>query len=87
MLAVPPIMQLDLAEVYSGVRRGMRHYVLRSMLCCSGNHYAAYVRTAELGSWLLVDSTSVSRVGTWPDVLRHCEVGRRQPSMLFYEAV
>lgn len=80
-------MQLDLAEVYSGVRRGMRHYVLRSVFCCCGNQYSAFVRTTELGPWLLVDSTSVSRVGSWPDVLRQCNTDRRQPSMLFYEAV
>lgn len=79
--------QLDLAEVYSGVRRSMRHYVLRSMFCCSGNQYSAFVRTTDLGAWLLVDSASVSRVGAWHDVLQQCEAGRWQPSMLFYEAV
>lgn len=85
--ATPPFPQLDLAEVYSGVRRGMRHYVLSSMFCCSGTQYSALVRTTDLGAWLLVDSTCATRVGAWQDVLRHCEASRMQPSVLFYEAV
>ncbi len=83
----PCYLQLDLAEVYSGVRRGMRHYVLRSIFCCSGTQYSAFVRTTELGAWLLMEGTRITPVGSWQDVLRQCESARIQPCMLFYEAV
>lgn len=40
----------------------------------------------EGGVWAMFDDTRVARVGAWSDVCRKCELGRMQPSVLFFEA-
>lgn len=58
------------------------------MVCYYGAHYFAFVLLPEQqGRWIMVDDTRVSQVGGWREVKRKCELGRVQPSMLFYEAL
>lgn len=76
---------MDLAEFYEGVHPGAVIYRLRSMVCYYGAHYSAFVWADDLAAWLMFDDAHVSRVGSWTDVQRKCEVGRIQPSVLFYE--
>ncbi|KAL4450740.1 hypothetical protein ABPG77_001096 [Micractinium sp. CCAP 211/92] len=79
--------RLDLSEVYRvDVRAGTHRYRLRSMVCYYGQHYQALVLVPEAGGWLVFDDTRVALVGGWAEVLRKCEAGRIQPSVLFYEA-
>jgi hypothetical protein len=82
----PPRLQVDLHSVYRGVAPGEHVYHLRSMVCYYGAHYFAFVLLPEQQAWVQIDDTRASRVGSWADVRRKCELGRVQPSMLFYEA-
>ena len=79
-------LQVDLGEIYRAVEPGQLLYRLRSLVCYYGAHYQAFVLLPELGRWLMFDDTRVSNIGTWADVRRKCELGRIQPSVLFYEA-
>ena len=76
---VPQVYRVD-------ARAGTLRYRLRSMVCYYGQHYQALVLVPEAGGWLMFDDTRVARVGGWAEVLRKCEAGRIQPSVLFYEA-
>ncbi len=78
--------QVDMAAMYRGAQPGQHVYRLRSMVCYYGAHYQAFVLVPDLGRWLMFDDTRISNIGTWGDVKRKCEVGRIQPSLLFYEA-
>ena len=78
--------QVDVGDVYCGRRPGQDVYRLRSMVCYYGAHYFAFVLVPDLGRWLIFDDTRVSNIGGWGDVRRKCELGRIQPSVLFYEA-
>ena len=62
-------------------------YKLRSMVGFYGAHYFALVRDARLQQWLMLDDALVSVVGNWGDVLRKCQLGHIQPSVLFFEHV
>ena len=86
---------VDLAALYQGLPPGAHRYRLRSMVAYYGAHYQAFVRVGEEGggggpaaharsSWVLFDDAHVAAVGPWPDLLRRCEAGRIQPSVLFY---
>ena len=57
---------------------------LRSMVCYYGSHYVALLFTPDLGAYLQFDDAAISRVGSWTDVRRKCEVGRIQPALLFF---
>ena len=74
-----------MADIYQAVDPGLLVYALRSMVCYYGSHYFAFVLSPQLGQWLLFDDASVSRVGTWVDVVAKCRLGRIQPSVFFYE--
>ena len=77
--------QVDLGQLYRGVPPGTL-YRLRSMVCYYGRHYSAVVLLPELGRWVMFDDATASSIGGWADVRRRCQVGRVQPSVLFYEA-
>ncbi|KAL4433821.1 hypothetical protein ABPG75_000262 [Micractinium tetrahymenae] len=78
---------LALGEVYEGEAALGRRYRLRSLVGYYGAHYSAFVALPELGGeFALFDDTQVSRAGGWEAVVRKCEAGRIQPSVLFYEA-
>lgn len=84
-------LQVDLSEVYCEVYRlapGLStcSYRLHSLVCYYGKHYSAFVWMALLGCWVMFDDVHISRIGSWPDVVRKCELGRIQPSVLFYVA-
>ncbi len=72
--------------MYSGLAPGRHAYRLRSIVCYYGAHYFAFVLLPELQAWVMIDDARVTRVGTWADVKRKCELGRIQPSVLFFEA-
>ena len=76
---------MDLGEAYCAHEAGQDVYRLRSLVCYYGAHYQAFVLVPDLGRWLMFDDTRVSNVGSWADVCRKCELGRVQPSVLFYE--
>lgn len=77
--------ELDLAEVYLGLAPGEHMYRLRSLVCYYGAHYHAFVHVD--GTWLMFDDATTNVVGPWSHVVRKCELGKIQPSMLFFEAV
>ena len=70
-----------------GVPPGIELYKLRSMVCYYGAHYQALVLLPGPNRWTLVDDASVSDVGSWADVQHKCQLGRIQPSMLFFERI
>ena len=74
---------LDLGEVYLGQPAGQYIYWLRSMVCYYGAHYHAFVHTA--GRWIMFDDANTSVVGDWDAVLHKCQLGKIQPSVLFFE--
>ncbi|KAK9804439.1 hypothetical protein WJX73_000629 [Symbiochloris irregularis] len=76
---------LDLSEVFVGTGGSSSRYQLRSMVGFYGAHYSALV--CDHGQWLMVDDTLVRPIGTWGDVLRTCQRGHIQPSVLFFESV
>jgi hypothetical protein len=61
-------------------------YRLSSMVCYYGQHYQAIVWRPEQQLYMLFDDASVSRVGSWQQVVAKCQAGRIQPSVLFYQA-
>jgi hypothetical protein len=79
------LLQVDMHSVYRGLHPGQHVYRLRSLVGYYGAHYFAFVLLPELQAWVMFDDTRVSRVGSWKDVRRKCELGRIQPSLLFYE--
>jgi hypothetical protein len=78
--------RVDLADVYGGVAPGRARYRLRCMVAYYGQHYQALVLAPETGRWALVDDARATAVGAWADVVRKCQAGRIQPSVLFFEA-
>jgi hypothetical protein len=77
---------LLLQDLYAGVDPATPPYRLRSMVAFYGSHYSAFVLRPELGAWVMFDDAAVSRIGAWADVVRKCQAGRIQPSVLFYTA-
>ena len=57
------------------------------MVCYYGAHYQALLLLSGTNRWTLVDDASISDVGTWAEVQRKCQLGKIQPSMLFFEKV
>lgn len=78
------VQELDLGQVYVGADEGEQCLRPRSMVCYYGLHYHAFVRVD--GQWLSFDDATSSVVGAWADVVRKCELGKIQPSVLFFEA-
>ena len=76
--------EVDAGQVYKAL--GQRLYRLRSMVCYYGAHYHAFVRADDGLIWRMVDDATTSVVGPWADVVRKCQLGRIQPSVLFFEA-
>jgi hypothetical protein len=77
---------LDLADVFQAVEPGALRYRLRSMVAYYGQHYQALVLSRSDCRWVLLDDAKATAVGSWQHVVNKCEVGRIQPSVLFYEA-
>ena len=73
---------MDIGQIYKGL--GERLYRLRSMVCYYGEHYHAFVHVD--GCWLMFDDAASNVVGAWADVVRKCQLGRIQPSVLFFQA-
>ena len=72
--------------MFSGLQGPVR-YRLRSMACYYGRHYFACVLlpgAKQQPRWVLVDDARLSVVGSWAEMLRKCEEGRIQPSVLLY---
>ena len=76
---------LDLGEVYLGLPKQQYIYRLRSMVCYYGAHYHAFVHTG--GQWIMFDDANTSAVGGWESVMHKCQLGKIQPSVLFFEAL
>lgn len=61
-------------------------YILRSMICYYGKHYAAFIFDQQTKKWMYCDDEIVRQVGsTWDDVLTQCESGKWQPQLLVFE--
>ena len=75
------LQDLDIGQIYKA--QEPTPYTLRSMVCYYGEHYHAFVHTA--GKWVMFDDASTSVVGSWDNVKRKCQLGRIQPSVLFFE--
>ena len=77
---------LHLPALYPAVDPGVKNrtFRLQSMVAYYGQHYMALVYNHEVGAWLLFDDASISQVGQWADVVKKCQAGRIQPSVLFY---
>lgn len=50
-----------------------------------GEHYSAFIYSAEQKLWRFADDAAVRPVGSWKQVVELCVRGRLQPSVLFYE--
>jgi len=77
---------LHLPALYPAVDPGVKNrtFRLQSMVAYYGQHYMALVYNHEVSAWLLFDDASISQVGQWADVVKKCQAGRIQPSVLFY---
>eukprot|EP00798_Chlamydomonas_sp_ICE-L_P000720 gene720-2144_t len=71
-------------EVFGGRAPISDPFYLRSMFCYYGQHYHAFVYRREIKQWVMFDDMTVATVGSWKKVLKKCELGRIQPSVLFY---
>lgn len=79
--------ELDLSAIYEGLPQDSSRYMLRSMVGFYGSHYCALARDDRLQQWLYLDDALSSAIGNWGDVLRKCQRGHIQPSVLFFERV
>jgi ubiquitin C-terminal hydrolase len=75
---------LDLGDVYLGVPKGECMYCMRAVVCYYGAHYQAFVHTSR--KWIMFDDASTNVVGSWESVKYKCQLGKIQPSVLFFEA-
>ncbi len=75
---------LDLADVYLGIEHGAFVYHICSMVCYYGQHYMAYVLLSD-SLWYMFDDARILQIGQWNDVVTKCNLGRTQPSVLFFE--
>lgn len=75
-----------LGELYADVeaQAPLQPYWLRAAVAYYGAHYSAFVYSTELKAWIMFDDSAVSKIGNWADVVRKCQIGRIQPSVLFY---
>ncbi|KAK9809137.1 hypothetical protein WJX72_009962 [[Myrmecia] bisecta] len=76
---------VDMGAIYQGLPPATHLFKLRSMVCFYGAHYHAFVFSKETRKWLMFDDATVAVVGLWPDVVRKCQLGKIQPSVLFFE--
>ena len=53
----------------------------------TARYYQALLLLPDTKRWTLVDDASVSDVGSWAAVRHKCQLGRIQPSMLFFEKI
>ncbi|DBA77474.1 TPA: hypothetical protein ACH3X1_009298 [Trebouxia sp. C0004] len=75
---------LDLADIYLGIEHRAFVYLIRSMVCYYGQHYMAYVLLSD-SLWYMFDDARILQIGQWADVVKKCNLGRTQPSILFFE--
>ena len=80
-------MYYSAGAVYQGLEESSAVYRLSSMVCYYGAHYQALLLLPDTKRWTLVDDASVSDVGSWAAVRHKCQLGRIQPSMLFFEKI
>lgn len=73
---------IDLGKIYSGIGAGKRHYELSIMVCYYGRHYHAFVHMD--GQWRGFDDAASYVVGSWAELVHKCELGKIQPSVLFF---
>lgn len=73
--------------MYQGLPRGVYVYRLHSMVCYYGAHYHAFVQGARTGQWLMFDDATIAVAGCWRDVVAKCQLGKIQPSVLFFTAL
>jgi hypothetical protein len=85
--------RLQLSDLYQAVDPGTAPYRLRAVAAYYGRHYQALVLLPVGGGadgggrcWTMLDDARASAVGGWEEVVRKCQAGRIQPSVLFYEA-
>ena len=74
-----------MARVFSGGAKPFV-YALRSIICYYGLHYHAFVKDRATQAWRMFDDTVTSTIGDWAAVRTKCQMGKIQPSVLFYEA-
>ena len=75
---------VDLSQIYGGMNVP-RVYRLCTMVCFyGGGHYTTMV--IKDGQWYSFDDSRVIKVGHWHDVIKKCEAGKLQPSVLRFEA-
>jgi hypothetical protein len=75
------LQDVDIGQVYKALQP--TPYRLRSMVCYYGAHYHAFVHTSD--QWIMFDDASTNVVGSWESVKHKCQLGRIQPSVLFFE--
>ncbi len=75
---------LDLADMYLGIEHGAFVYQIHSMVCYYGQHYMAYVLLSD-SLWYMFDDARILQIGQWTDVVTKINLGRNQPSILFFE--
>ena len=80
------LQELDLSEVFLGLQESVS-YRLHSMVGFYGAHYCALVHDERLHQWLMLDDALVRTIGNWSDVLKRCQLGHIQPSVLFFEHI
>ena len=78
----PHAQGIDLGKIYSGVGAGKRQYQPAIMVCYYGRHYHAFVHME--GQWRGFDDAASYVVGSWEDLVHKCELGKIQPSVLFF---
>ncbi|KAK9808880.1 hypothetical protein WJX72_005660 [[Myrmecia] bisecta] len=78
---------VDLSTVYAGLPPTAYLYRLHSMVCYYGAHYHAFVQSSKSGQWLMFDDATINVVGSWKDVVSKCQLGKIQPSVLFFTAL
>ncbi len=76
---------MDLGELYSGVEPGKKRYDLSTMVCFYGKHFSAFVH--KDGQWWSFSDTAGKAVGNWAQLIKMCEVGRKQPAVLFFQPI
>ena len=60
-------------------------YRLQAFVCYYGCHYVNISFSNSSSSWYLFDDSHVRKIGVkWSAVVRHCVLGKLQPSILFY---
>lgn len=74
---------IELGKIYLGTGAVKRRYWPSIMVCYYGRHYHAFV--CMDGQWQGFDDAASYAVGSWAELVRKCELGKIQPSVLFFE--